>query len=207
MNARAARQPNGHEEHVVDVTVSQMKKAETLKGDITKDLLDFVRQQEKPWQKLNEQEQEAVISRAEFIAGQIVNGALLVIASRGFQFYPCTIGKLAVDKGIEAKITLPFDPETLTKLAKVRNEQIMLVPIDAKTFMGGKKIKPDVVGSLAMPKGEGHKDGEDEAHDAETGELPPRTESLTNPKEMPTGKEVKGAADRAEKRSAANQHT
>jgi hypothetical protein len=171
MAATARAAPvNGHE---AEVTVSQMKKAETLKGDTTKDLLDFVRQQAKPWEKMNENEQQAVIDRAEFLAGAIVNGALVVIASRGFQFYPCTVGKLAVDKGIEAKITLPFDPETLTKLAKVRNEQIMLVPIDAKTFMGGKKIKPDVVGSLAMPKGEGA-DEKDEEHDAGTAELPPK---------------------------------
>lgn len=144
-------------------------------GDTRTKILDFIKQQEKPWQKMNENEQERAIHRAGDLARDVIMQICNAIASRGFQTFEVTLGKIAIDDSIESKITMNYTPDGVAALCGRKGQTVMLVARDAQAFMGErKKAETDVVGALAMPRGK-----------------------------QPSAS-VKAAADRAEARAAKN---
>jgi hypothetical protein len=187
--AKKAEPPekNGASVKPAVMTAQAAKQIETLKQRLGKDLLDLARQLEKPWQKMNEKEQQRVIDRTQHLAGALVNDCVTTMASRGFPHFTVQVGKITIDKGIKADMTLPTSQAVLDALIAGKNQTMMLVARNEHQFLaGGKPPSPDVVGDLALPKsGRGAPSDEKalaqvgrgkpkpEQHDAETGELPP----------------------------------
>lgn len=186
--AQAEPKPNGEVPKATSINTQAAKQIETLKQRVAKEILDFGQQMEKPWQKMNEKEQQRCIDRTQFIAGSLVNDCCTTMAARGFPFFTVQVGKITIDKGIKADMTLPTSQDVLDALISGKRETMMLVARNEKQFhAGGKTPKPDVVGDLGMPKGPPTSGpgapsdekalnkvgrGKDENHDAETGELP-----------------------------------
>jgi hypothetical protein len=110
--ARAAAEKREQESTagpVVEVNAKTAMALNTLKVDITKILLDEIKGLSKPWAKMDEREQERIIHQCGDLAGNLVHNATTIIGTKGFPYYEIAVGKVAVDKGIEFKGTLPFD--------------------------------------------------------------------------------------------------
>lgn len=131
---------------------------ERLFRNIRDEILREFKTGEKPWQKMNQDEQQRIIDRVESIARGLILEAIDITAARGFDCYDVTLGNFTVKrdsdgiKFIEAKISTQFDAELLASLGKHIGMEVILVARDkADFFKDTTKAKPDVVGTLAMP--------------------------------------------------------
>lgn len=137
----------------IDITDESIVAINTLKGDLRDEILREFKSMAKPWVKMSEYEQERIIHRATDIAGTVVHQAITAIASRGFEHFNVTLGKITVDKGIECKFTLPFSGEAITGLCQRKGDSVILIARDATEFFGEKKpVEAENVGELAIPK-------------------------------------------------------
>ncbi|MEO6381956.1 MAG: hypothetical protein ABIO35_08160 [Nitrobacter sp.] len=148
---------------------------ETLRGDVRDAILTEFKTIPKPWQAMNEDEQERIINRADDIANTLVRRAIDLIAARGLPSIPIEVGKMTMDGAeVEGKFKCYADDEMLLRARHLQNSRAMFVLASPDAFNGEeKKPEPDVVGDLAMPKGPtdaeaiahfGRKNGSGEAH-------------------------------------------
>jgi hypothetical protein len=184
VQANTARKIEDFDEEDVDAElVFEAPKVKTLRGDIRDFVLTEFKGVDKPWQKMTEREQERLIHRARDIADAVIRGTIDTIANRGFEHYYAQLGKMAVDKGIEAKITMPYTDEAMAGLASRRGQTIIIIARDQHEFEGeSRKAEPEVLGDLGLPKPDG--DGaqtEAAAPDPETGpeRVDPETGEVT----------------------------
>lgn len=139
----------------IEITAQTLIKSETLKGDVTKALLDHIQAQPKPWAKMTEYEQERCIHGCRDIAGKLVHEAVRLTASRGFEHIPVSIGKFSVDaeKGIQSSFAMSRSDENLLAMGRRLGSVVLLIPMDLHDFMGERRpTEPDVVGDLSIPK-------------------------------------------------------
>lgn len=108
----------------------------TLRGDIRDALLGHVKSLPKPWPQMSEIEQESAIWRAETLADELVRKAVALAASRGFEHFEVSLGKYAIDKGVEGKFTAPYSNDLIEALGTRRGATFLLVPRDLADFQG-----------------------------------------------------------------------
>lgn len=136
---------NGSAKHHLDTT--------TLRGDIRDAVLAEFKHLPKPWQQMNEEEQQRVITRAEDIAGELVRNAVDLVAARGLPSLAITVGKFTCE-ATELKGTFQAYP-TDAHLLMVRNlcdRRAIFVLADPEQFMDEKApAEPENVGTLAIP--------------------------------------------------------
>ena len=127
---------------------------ETLRGDIRDAILTEFKQLPKPWQQMNEDEQERVITRATDIAGKVVVGAVDLVAARGLPALPISIAKFEVDGAeLKGRYTAYATDENLLRIRHLADRRAMFVMADPEEYLGEKKpAETEVVGDLAMPK-------------------------------------------------------
>lgn len=126
----------------------------TLRGDIRDAVLAEFKHLPKPWQAMNEDEQQRLITRAEDIAGELVRGAVDLVAARGLPSLPITVGKFTCE-ATELKGSFNAYPtdESLLKVRSLCDRRAVFVLADPDEFNGERKeAVPDTVGTLAMPK-------------------------------------------------------
>lgn len=168
-------QTNGAAEPEQDPQELQMA---TLTGDVRDEILREFKLIAKPWQKMNESEQERLIHRATDVAASIVDRAVDIVASRGCEHFLVKLGDVTFsrEKGIVSKIGMAFSKEGIAALANRSGDIIVLVARDAHEFAGMRaEAQPEVVGDLAMPK---------EQIDPATGEItsrPPAPSEVSAP--------------------------
>jgi len=127
---------------------------ETLRGDIRDELLREFKHLPKPWQAMNEDEQNRIISRAADIADKLVRSAVDLVAARGLPALPIEVGKFTVDgAAIKGTFECYADDESLLRIKHLANKRAMFVLASPDTYNGEKaKAETEVVGDLAIPK-------------------------------------------------------
>lgn len=181
------------------------QRIKTLRGDIRDALLARIKNVEKPWGKLKEHEQRAIIESCEGVARGLVAQSINIVASRGFTYYDVTLGKISIDKAIEGKFSMVPDGEALVELLRRRNQMIMLLIRDPHDFEGERApVEPENVGDLAMPKkpAETKGEGDGQTQEQQTGEAPQGGKEFGLPESQQGYDPVQRAADDAEQRSA-----
>ena len=129
---------------------------DTLRGDIRDKILSEFKTMPKSWQAANEGEQQRMISRAKDIADTLVRRAIDIIAAKGLPSLAITVGKVTIEKS-ECKGTFECyaDDESLLRIRHLQGSRAMFVLASPDAFNSEqKKPETDVVGDLAMPKGE-----------------------------------------------------
>lgn len=128
---------------------------DTLRGDIRDAVLSEFKLMPKPWQAMNEDEQDRVIRRAQDIADNVVRSAVDLVAARGLPAIPIEVGKMTMDGAeIEGKFKCYADDETLLRARHLQNSRAMFVLASPAAFNGEEKpAETEVVGELGMPKG------------------------------------------------------
>lgn len=127
---------------------------DTLRGDIRDAVLTELKQAEKSWRLMNEDEQERVITRAADIADTLVRRAVDLVAARGLDCLAITVGKFQVDAGsIKGTFEAYADDNSLLAIRHLADKRAMFVLADPQAYFGEKKpAEPEVIGDLAMPK-------------------------------------------------------
>src|SRR5262249_46388813 len=131
---RPRQEPNTETqpERRVEFTTDDMLQAKTLKGDVRDRFLATIKALQKPWSKLSAIEQQAINDDVEFQAGVLVNAALHLIATRGFEYFEAMLGEFKINPktGIEAKIGLRNTDEALIGLNQRRFQSVLLIAHD-----------------------------------------------------------------------------
>lgn len=126
--------------------------AETLRGDIRDALLTEFKLGEKPWQQMNETEQERVIHRVETLAAQLVNRAVTVVAHEGHPHLVGKVNKFTVKEGLKIEFAAAGLSENIVKLAQHSSDGAVLVLVAPVKYQGERKAaETDVIGDLAIP--------------------------------------------------------
>lgn len=126
----------------------------TLSGDIRDVILAEFKSGEKPWQKMNEDEQDRLIQRASHIAETVVKEAVDIVAAKGLPALPIGVGKVTID-GAECKGTFECyaDDDALLRIRHLQGARAMFVLASPDAFHGERKAaEAEVVGDLAIPK-------------------------------------------------------
>jgi len=135
----------------------------TLRGDIRDKILSEFKTMPKSWQAASEEEQERMISRAKDIADTLVRRAIDIVAAKGLPALAITVGKMTIEKSeCKGSFECYADDESLLRIRHLQGSRAMLVLASPDAFNGEqKKPETDVVGDLAMPKGEPPRADED----------------------------------------------
>jgi hypothetical protein len=127
--------------------------AETLRGDIRDALLTELKIGEKPWQQMNETEQERVIRRAENLATDIVNRAVVLVAHEGHPHLIGKVSKFTVKDGLKIEFGAAGLADNIVKLAQHSGHGAVLVLIEPAKYVGQRKpAETDVIGDLGIPR-------------------------------------------------------
>lgn len=127
---------------------------ETLRGDVRDQVLTEFKHLQKPWQAMNEEEQDRLIRRAADIADRLVRESVDLIAARGLPALPIEVGKITVDAAAcKGTFECYADDENLLRIRHLQGSRAMFVLASPSAFNGEQsKPEPEVVGDLAMPK-------------------------------------------------------
>lgn len=127
---------------------------DTLSGDIRDAVLTEFKMMPKPWQQMNEEEQERIITRAEDIGKNLVAQAVSLIAARGLPVLPITVGKFTVDAGeIKGTFGSYASDDNLIRVRHLADRRALFVLADPAEYDGERApAEPDNVGDLALPK-------------------------------------------------------
>lgn len=133
---------NGHDpEPVSGTTAAAALAARTLRGDLRDRVLEFVRRQKQPWALLNEEQQTGVVGEVTRIAGELVDGAVAIVATRDF---PAITAKVrdckAGEKGIEAKLVLASHDPFRHALMDAVGSPVQIVLADPAVFYGARGL-------------------------------------------------------------------
>ena len=136
---------------------------DTLRGDIRDKILSEFKTMPKSWQTANEAEQQRLISRVKDIADTLVRRAIDIVAAKGLPALPITVGKMTIEKSeCKGAFECYADDESLLRIRHLQGSRAMFVLASPDAFNGEqKKPETDVVGDLAMPKGEQPRADED----------------------------------------------
>lgn len=128
--------------------------SETLRGDIRDEVLREFKHLPKPWQAMNEEEQQRIINRAADIADTLVRRAVDLVAARGLPALPIEVGKFTVDgSAVKGTFECYADDESLLRIRHLANMRAMFVLASPDAFNGEQKpAETEVVGDLAIPK-------------------------------------------------------
>lgn len=127
---------------------------DTLRGDVRDQVLTEFKHQQKPWQAMNEEEQDRLIRRAADIADCLVRQAVDLIAARGLPALPIEVGKITVDAAAcKGTFECYVDDEALLRIRHLQGSRAMFVLASPSAFNGEQSTpEPEVVGDLGMPK-------------------------------------------------------
>lgn len=115
-------------------TVTELA-AETLTGDIRDFLLGHMRNMQKPWAQMAENEQRSMIAMCEKSADNLVRGAVGIVSARNFERVHVHVGKFGVKDGmIKAEFTCQASHDNLLSIADA--EGAVLVLASAEAFEG-----------------------------------------------------------------------
>lgn len=123
---------------------------DTLTGDIRDFLLSHIRDMQKPWAQMSQEEQKAKVALAEKAAENLVKQSLETIAGRGLPFMVISVGKFTCD-GAEMKgtYTAYASDENLLRARHLSERRAVFVLCDPDLYFGERyeaKTDPDEPG-------------------------------------------------------------
>lgn len=107
------------------------------------------------WRKLDEKQQANEIDGLYDLMKTLTYGSVNAVASRGFDYVEMALTsvKITIDKEGGRKVDVagivPYDQYFV--IDSINNKTIMMVPRNTNQFLGGQKVKPDVIGTLRLP--------------------------------------------------------
>lgn len=130
--------------------------AETLTGDIRNAILSEFKLIPKPWQQMTEDEQQRLINRASDIADNLVLQAVDLIAARDLPALPIEVGKITVEgAACKGAFECFADDEALLRIRHLQGSRAVFVLASVDAYRGeSQKAETEVVGDLALPKGQ-----------------------------------------------------
>lgn len=148
----------------VEVDAASLAK-ETLTGDLRDIMLRRIKALSKPWNRMSEAEQRAVISGVEFDVRGAVRRVLEVFAADGRTTIAATLEQVVFKDGIKAVLTASaFDPNR-HDLADATGKKVLVVVADVDAYDGEREpAEPD------PDQGELPVEGDDEEPQAEAAE-------------------------------------
>lgn len=150
----------------MEATEDTVFQAETLRGDVQNRIMDDVVRPMPGWVKMSEREQREVINTAGRIASDMVREAVKLVAHRDFPHMIVSLGKWTVKEGIKLEVSGSDSVEEITKLASNGGKQAILVFASVSGFMGSRGEPQADKDEPELPI-----DGEQPAHDPDTGEI------------------------------------
>lgn len=150
----------------MEATEDTVFQAETLRGDVQDKILDDIARKMPCWVKMSEREQREVINTAGRIASDMVREAVKLVAHRDFPHMIVSLGKWTVKEGIKLEVSGSDSVEEITKLASNGGKQAILVFASVSGFMGSRGEPQADKDEPELPI-----DGEQPAHDPDTGEI------------------------------------
>lgn len=150
----------------MEATEDTVFQAETLRGDVQNKIMDDVVRPMPGWVKMSEREQRDVINSTARIASELVRDAVKLVAHRDFPHMVVSLGKWTVKEGIKLEVSGSDSVEEITKLASNGGKQAILVFASVSGFMGSRGEPQADKDEPELPI-----DGEQPAHDPETGEI------------------------------------
>lgn len=110
--------------------------ADTLTGDIRDALLDNIKNMQKPWQQLTENQQKGVAIAVEDMAKNVVRKAVTIIAKQGRTVIQASLEKITIKDGIKAEVALSQFSEHRHALCDSQGKAVLIVVADAEEFTG-----------------------------------------------------------------------
>lgn len=156
----------------MEATEDAVFQAETLRGDVQNKIMDDVVRRMPGWVKMSEREQRDVINSTARIASDLVREAVKLVAHRDFPHMIVSLGKWTVKEGIKLEVSGSDSVEEITKLASNGGKQAILVFASVSGFMGSRGEPQADKDEPELPI-----DGEQPAHDPDTGEILDQGES------------------------------
>lgn len=156
----------------MEATEDTVFQAETLRGDVQNRIMDDVVRPMPGWVKMSEREQREVINSTARIASDLVREAVKLVAHRDFPHMIVSLGKWTVKEGIKLEVSGSDSVEEITKLASNGGKQAILVFASVSGFMGSRGEPQADKDEPELPI-----DGEQPAHDPDTGEILDQGES------------------------------
>lgn len=150
----------------MQATEDAVFQAETLRGDVQNKIMDDVVRRMPGWVKMSEREQRDVINSTARIASDLVREAVKLVAHRDFPHMIVSLGKWTVKEGIKLEVSGSDSVEEITKLASNGGKQAILVFASVSGFMGSRGEPQADKDEPELPI-----DGEQPAHDPDTGEI------------------------------------
>lgn len=160
----------------MEATEDAVFQAETLRGDVQNKIMDDVVRRMPGWVKMSEREQRDVINSTARIASDMVREAVKIVAHRDFPHMIVSLGKWTVKEGIKLEVSGSDSVEEITKLASNGGKQAILVFASVSGFMGSRGEPQADKDEPELPI-----DGEQPAHDPDTGEILSEGEEGDNP--------------------------
>lgn len=150
----------------MEATEDKGFQAETLRGDVRDKFMDDVVRRMPGWTQMREHEQRAIISTVNSISCHVIRQVAEVIAHRGFVHMQVSTGEFTVKDGIKMKVGASYNVENVTKLAEHGGGEAILIFADLGDFFGQRAEAPFDKDEPELPI-----DGDQPAHDPETGEV------------------------------------
>lgn len=150
----------------MEATEDAVFQAETLRGDVQNKIMDDVVRRMPGWVKMSEREQRDVINATGRIASDLVRETVKLVAHRDFPHMIVSLGKWTVKEGIKLEVSGSDSVEEITKLASNGGKQAILVFASVSGFMGSRGEPQADKDEPELPI-----DGEQPAHDPDTGEI------------------------------------
>jgi len=118
--------------------------AETMLGDLMALCIDEMKAMPTVWQKLPEEQQQAVIDRAKHRVMTAINKAVHIIASEDRPTLTATVDQVVFKDGVKAVLTMSSSNPARHDLADAQGEQVLVVVMTGEQFTGGaEEITPD----------------------------------------------------------------
>lgn len=109
---------------------------ETLTGDIRDFLLDEIRNLQKPWERMTEDEQSELIDRTSRRVETTTNEAVKIVAANGFPVFQVELVEVKGKGGITGQFKAPFNPESWLALGEAQGGVIQIIPGNLNLFEG-----------------------------------------------------------------------
>lgn len=111
----------------------------TLTGDVRDFLLDRLKNFQKPWVAMSEDEQRESIISAKDAAEHLVKQACRIIAAEGRNVVEANLDQITIKDGIKAVLTFTNNSATREALGSATGQIVLVVTSGAEIFTGEQK--------------------------------------------------------------------
>lgn len=139
-----------------------------LLGVVRDWLIGEIKTLPKPWQQMNEAEQQRIISRVTDQADRLVTAAVEVVAAGGRPVIPAMLDSIKIKDGVQATITMSKHDEHRHELFDAQGSRVYLSVVETSPYTG---VESELTPEPDQPDLLGEAEEVPPPHDPETGEI------------------------------------